>query len=189
LAAAAALIVAGLVTAGLMARNGGHDKPQESADKPTASAKEDSGAAAGAVTSTSSTAKAAPQTRVEPEAQPTAPATTGKTSVLSTPDGTLGNFQNPDALAAAVASVTRTTSTKAPGTSPSGDMAVDGGSGSCAALQKNGEPARGESTFVGEATYQGNPVVVHVYRTPSGNRLVATRTDTCETVINDPYTG
>jgi hypothetical protein len=65
---------------------------------------------------------------------------------------------------------------------------VFGDDQSCLGLSALGDPARGTTTFVATADFQGNPVRVHLYELDGELRLVATDRS-CTDVVDTPYAG
>jgi len=185
LAAAAAIVVAGLVTAGLLSRNGGG--PEEQADKPNVEARADQdsgGGTAGPAPSSTSSSTVAGNSKAAPGTS--APATTDETDVMSAGSG-LGDFATADQLLAAVRQESNPSA--GPKRSTSGDAVAPNVAETCAARQDSGDPSRGKSTFFAEARYRGQPVVVHIYTTADGERLVATPVEgECRDVLDVPYT-
>jgi hypothetical protein len=59
-------------------------------------------------------------------------------------------------------------------------------SDSCVARRPEGDATRGTATYWAEADYQGQPVIVHVYETGAGARLVATD-ESCLTLVDVAY--
>jgi len=178
LAAAAAVIFAGLVTAGLVASSGGHDDQdsagESSADAPVASSEEDrAGADAGAGDDSSmddGSTEAAPG-----ELAPT------------TPPAQLGSFDDAEALAAGVAGDRmRTTASEEQG-GPATSASVDSAA-ACPGLEPAGDVARGTASYVADAVFDGEVVKVHLYESGGTTRLVATTLD-CVDVVDVPFDG
>jgi hypothetical protein len=196
--AAAAAIVAVLLAVGLLSR-GGDDEDlasQESREEaPTAAdAPEDGEARSGGGGSDAGAAAEAPsaQPNVDTGDDAGAAPGTGSAGGERSRIPHLGQVSDGDELTALIAtSMTASdvageapAGTPAP-TSPSQPEATQGTD--CPGLTTTGDPGRGTSTYVADATLDATPVRVHVYETPAGPRLVAT-TNTCTTLLDQPYT-
>lgn len=188
LAAAAALLVAGVVTAGLVAglSSGGDDSSNDSAVMADNSPDEP---AAGEAHDTDDSASAFDENQETDEAGGESPYTAAAVE--------LGAVANSDELVALVAQrVTDVTpSSRAPtagvdtegsmeeGPSNSTSSAPDG---ACPGLTEAGDPGRGTLVYVANATLDGSPVRVHVYEQGDDSRLVATD-QLCADIVDVPF--
>ena len=191
LAAAAALVLGGLALAGLLSQGSTSDEDSatagssaDAADQaPSASPDRESTGAPYATDEDQSSSDAAEEGGDDgagagevatDEGSPTEPA----------PPPYIGSFDSPTELADSVAAarVDASVSPNAAAADPPGD--------SCPGRRADGDPARGTSVYVAEATYEGAPVTVHVYEGQGGGegRLVATD-GSCSAVVDVPYDG
>jgi negative regulator of sigma E activity len=180
LAAAAVIVVAGLVTAGLIARSG-HDS-DDLADAPTSAEDSAKGGAPGAAPTTSAPTSERQGDSAAPGATSSSSSTTAETMASS---DDLGSVDSAKELAARVAQDfdDEKVSATAPGSGLSTETEA---SEACPGLTAAGDPSRGRSLFTDDATYDGSPVVVHVYEHKGERRLVATNS-ACRDVVDVPY--
>ena len=178
LAAAAAVVVfAGLVTAGLVASSGRDDASHDSAAEPSAEAQADApmagdedDASAGADSSTDGEDESAPGEQV-----------------FTTPPVQLGTFDDVDTLAAGIAGDRMRTTASDEESGPAPSASVESAE-ACPGLTPAGDLAQGTATYVAEAVFDGEVVTVHLYEREGETRLVATTLD-CVDVVDVPFDG
>jgi hypothetical protein len=200
LAAAAAIVVAGLVTAGLVSQSG-HDGQNESVAAPSSAKDEANDKSVGAAGPESTPAPTPPGSTggksdsggngdTPSDQASSSSSTSSPASILVEGSDDLGDVGSADELAALVR---QQGASESPGTTRKGDgdgtMSANGDeSEECPGLTEEGDPARGTSTYFAHATYDGTPVVVHLYEQAGERRLVATD-DSCVDIVDVPYNG
>ena len=179
LAAAAAIVVAGLAFAGLVSSR----DSDSSGDQATAGSSADTGGSADepmAGTDDHQSDDAADSGNAsggDVESAPEGP------TVETTEPLSLGSFSTPGELADAVAA-DRALTPRSAGELPSSSLSA--AADSCPALRAEGDTSRGLSTYVADATYLGAAVRVHLYERDGRLRLVAIDL-ACTTVVDEPY--
>jgi len=186
LAAAAVLLVAGLVTAGLVSSRSGHD--EDVADAPSAAENRSPDKAGDSAAPPSSSTSVDDQQSPGGVPETTGPSSPTSADVMIDTDKDLGSVDSAEELSALVAQ-RYDEGYKREETSDRTGGAIDGNSSdTCPGVTNEGDPSRGTSLFSDDATYDGRPVVVHVYQHNGTHRLVATATDgSCEVVVDVPY--
>jgi hypothetical protein len=167
LAAAAAIVIVGLVAVSVLRQND-HDAADQAStaasaeDRPTTEA---GGSESG---------------DLAPEAAPEAEAGAARSAVY------IGSAETTEELEALVEQNRSRTDTQLGNDSTAPNSAADGAT--CIGLSDQGDPARGTTVFVGDAEYQGKAVRVHVYELAGTQHLVATDTASCTDVVDVPFT-
>lgn len=182
--AAAAAVLVGLLTIGLLAR-GDDDRSEdtatvESSDRPTSAAPlaEEADESAGDGGGGGDAGAASP----DPGSGQSEDRT--ETAAPVVPD--LGDVGTAGELAARVRTSLAGDLDAPPSVTEEAPTAGD--DSTCPGLTAGGDPARGTSTYVADATLDGDPVRVHVYQDGTERRLVATD-DSCVDVVDSALDG
>jgi hypothetical protein len=204
LAAAAAIVLIGLVTVGVLSNRGSDQSSSDTAAVAPKSAQESAGDAsssgggsggsveqqngegnASAAPSATSTAPPSAPDTPSASAQPPTSAVSGVADLGAITDAT----ELADRLrSSGSASVTGGKDGSAVLSDSEGSAFGDGSGSGCPGFGLAGDPAHGEVVRVADATFRGGPVRVHVYATSDGSqRLVATDAS-CIDVVDVPYT-
>jgi hypothetical protein len=194
LAAAAVIVLLGLITIGILSQNSG--------DEDMASSSGDSGEQMTADDGADAAAEGAPEAAVpdstaataSPGESETGAGGAGQPSDSGAPetDGRLGSVENTSELARQIASAGRQPGSTSASQSD-GDVLGDASSvfedeeGTCPGLSENGDPRRGRAVLVADAIYQGSPVRVHVYENPDGSQQLVATSGSCNDVVDTPY--
>jgi hypothetical protein len=190
LAAAAAIVVV-LLAIGLLTREDTDEDETASLDTSSAPASEEpqdgdsaeEGGGGGDAGSGSADRSSEPPRSPDQESTSAAPddATTQTSTIPH-----LGEITTPTDLAARV----RASQAEGQGTvtpTPTDEATEAPSNESCPALTAPGDPQRGTAVYVADATFNGDPVKVHVYDQNGDRRLVATD-QSCTDVVDEPFT-
>jgi hypothetical protein len=194
--AAAAAVLVGLLTVGLLSQGGSDqdDLASSSASDEATSAQDQAGGdGAGVPNDAAEEAPAAVPTT-------TAAGDTGSSvdddsapTVADTPngDGQLGSVDDVTELTQRVASSARRPTVAQESTTDGESGDTNGAFGDeerfCFGLTETGDPTRGRAVSVGDAAFQGNPVKVHVYENPDGSLQLVATDRSCTDVVDTPY--
>jgi hypothetical protein len=191
LAAAAVIVVLGLVTIGILSQGGSSDEDlasdgasveeQTSADE---AGEPSAGEAPNAVvpdTTAATTAPGGPETGGG--GQPSDSASPGA-------DGRLGSVESTSELAQLMAVAGRRPGALSTSESDGDDFGESNSvfdEGTCSGLSEDGDPVRGRAVLVADAIYQGDPVRVHVYENADGSQQLVATDGSCSDVVDTPY--
>lgn len=184
--AAAAAVLVGLAMAGLLVR-GGSSSDDDMATSAQDSAGEESADESGDVGAAGGSGSPDSQESDEPSAT-SGPRSPGDGEDDGTDAGDDVGVLSSDlgAVASATELADQVRADRAAGTGEVPPTPSEMQGASCPALRPAGDPARGSATYFAQAEYQGQPVVVHVYETGAGARLVATDAS-CLTLVDVAY--
>jgi hypothetical protein len=193
LAAAAAIVLLGLVTIGILSGGSGSDGDDTAASVASQESSGDAGAAdespaAQPQDDTQTSGESAGDAAPSGSEGATAPTTSAAPQVSTSARSDLGAVDDAAELAARVRSASRTASPDSSFTEEDSELGNLGADAqSCLGLTADGDPSRGTSTYVADAVLAGVPVRVHIYDPGDGDlRLVATDRS-CVDLVDQPY--
>jgi hypothetical protein len=207
LAAAAVIVLLGLVTIGILSSSSSNDHASDevSAGNSEMSANDQAGGAAERTDSagegTTDEEGAQSDANVVPPGD-SAPSDSQAATTVPTPDSPsspssrsaddLGSVTSASELAERVRAAVQGPAgavTDDDGSDVLSSLPGDGaGSTGCAGLTLAGDPARGEAVYVADATFNGRPVRAHLYDLGNGEQRLVATDRSCTDVVDVPYT-